>query len=84
MIKLDQFFQALKTSWISRYINGLDDHWADLIDMELNLIPNNRNKLPHLGADHPKILKLTNSKLTGIPLIFKDFRNVNMAFHRHK
>ena len=26
MIKLDHFFQALKTSWINRYINGLDDH----------------------------------------------------------
>lgn len=84
MIKLNHFFQALKTSWINRYINGLDDHWADLIDMELNITPNNRAKLSHFGADHPKILKLTNSKLQGIPLIFKALRNVNMAIHRHK
>ena len=84
MIKLDHFFQALKTSWINRYINGLDDHWADLIDMELNLTPNTRNRLPHIGADHPKILKIINSKLQGIPQIFKAYRNVNLAFHKHK
>ena len=84
MIKLEHFFQALKTSWINRYINGLDDHWADLIDMELNLTPNTRNRLPHIGADHPKILKIINSKLQGIPQIFKAYRNVNLAFHRHK
>ena len=29
MIKIREFFLAIKLSWIHRYINGLDDHWAD-------------------------------------------------------
>ena len=55
MIKLNHFFQALKTSWIHRYINGINDHWADLIDMEFNLDTTNRINLAHIEADHPKI-----------------------------
>merc|ERR1711984_57579 len=39
MIRISHFFQALKTSWVKRYINGINDHWADLVDTMLNLEP---------------------------------------------
>ena len=32
------FFKSLKISWIKRYTTDrLDDHWADILDRELNL-----------------------------------------------
>ena len=37
MINIWDFFLAIKISWIHRYINKLDDHWADLIDMKLGI-----------------------------------------------
>ena len=34
------FFLSLKISWMKRYeSDALDDHWADLIDLQLNPIP---------------------------------------------
>ena len=84
MIKLSHFFQALKTSWVKRYINGIDDHWADLIDSELNLEPTTRIKLAYSGADNPKIKQIINNKYQGISMFFQAFSNINHAFHRHK
>jgi hypothetical protein len=73
MIKIGHFIQALKTSWVKRYINGINDHWSDLVDTVLNLEPTNRIKLAHLGADNPKVT-----------MFFQAFNNINHAFHRHK
>ena len=84
MIKFNHFFQVLKTSWVHRYINGIEDHWADLIDIELNLNPTNRIKLAHLGADYPKITQLIKNNHQGISMFFQAFRNINQAFYRHK
>ena len=40
MIRVDYFFQALKCSWIKRYVvNKVDDHWGDLLDIHLKLTP---------------------------------------------
>jgi hypothetical protein len=36
MINVKDFFNSLKNSWIRRYVNGLDDHWADMLDEHLN------------------------------------------------
>ena len=46
MIKLDDFIQAIKVSWIRRYcINKIEDHWADIIDTKLDLTPDTRIEL---------------------------------------
>ena len=37
MIKIKEFVLALKVSWVHRYINGLEDHWADLIVLKLDI-----------------------------------------------
>ena len=37
MINLEDFFCSIKLGWIQRYVNGIKDHWADLIDLKLNL-----------------------------------------------
>ena len=38
------FFLSLKISWVKRYAsNALDDHWADLIDLQLNVDRTNRS-----------------------------------------
>ena len=84
MIKISHFFQALKTSWVKRYINGINDHWADLVDTELNLEPATRIKLAHLGTDNPKIKQIINRKYQGISMFFQAFSNINHAFHKHK
>ena len=36
MIKIDDFFQTLKVSWIKCYVNGLNNHCTDIIDENLN------------------------------------------------
>ena len=37
MTNIKDFFHSLKTNtWIRRNIQGLDDHWADLLDEHLN------------------------------------------------
>ena len=34
MVKLEDFTQAIKVSWIRRYaVQKTDDHWADIIDL---------------------------------------------------
>ena len=38
MVNIKDFFHALKNNWVRRYIQGLDNHWADInkrIDSEL-------------------------------------------------
>ena len=37
MLKIKDFFLALKVSWVHRYINGLEDHWTDLINIKLDI-----------------------------------------------
>ena len=49
MIKIKDFFLALKVSWIHRYINGLEDHWTDLINMKPDLRKENLISISNLG-----------------------------------
>ena len=67
-----------------RYINGLQDHWTDLINKILNLNTETRFTITNLGSEHPKINKIIDLNLLGISLFFKAFQTLNNAFHRHK
>ena len=53
MVNIRDFFQALKINWIRRYTQGIDDHWADLLDEQLGCDINSRDKLLNMGAEHP-------------------------------
>ena len=59
MVKIQDFFLLL-VSWVQRYINGLKDHWTDLVDMKLDLHKEDRIIITNLGSEHPKLNKLTN------------------------
>ncbi len=67
VIKIKDLFNSIKTSWIRRYIAGLDDHWADMLDKHLNCNIETRDYLLKLGAEHPKITKIIDLKLPGTP-----------------
>ena len=46
MVRLSDFTEAIRVSWIRRYaIERTDDHWADIIDHKLNLNINTRNEI---------------------------------------
>ena len=81
MINVKDFFHSLKNSWIRRYINGLDDHWADMLDEQLNCDINSRDYLLKIGADHPKIKKITDLQLPSLSSIIASYQRINRAFH---
>ena len=70
MINIKKFILAIKTSWIHWYINGLDDHWADLIDLKLDIKKENRSGISKIGSEHQKINKLIKAELSSISLFF--------------
>ena len=45
MIKVEDFFYSLKAGWIRRYIKGLVDHGADMLDILLEITPTLRGLL---------------------------------------
>ena len=46
------FFLSLKISWVKRYASdALDDHWADLIDLQLNVDRTNRSQILSWGTE---------------------------------
>ena len=63
MINIADFFKWLRLSWIRRYAIGnekpLDDHWCDLLDMILDVKPQERMSVINRGAEFltPKVLK---------------------------
>ena len=81
VIKIKDFFNSIKTSWIRRYIAGLDDHWADMLDERLNCNIETRDNLLKLGAEHPKITKIIDLKLPGISSFIASYQRTNRAFH---
>ena len=84
MIKIKDFFNSIKTSWIRRYIVGLDDHWADMLDEQLNCNTKTRDNLLQLGAEHPKLNKIVGLQLPGISGFIASYQRTNRAFHRCK
>ena len=70
MINIWDFFLAIKLSWVHRYVNNINDHWADLIDIKLGIEQENCLEIIKLGSEYPKINKLIEAKLPGISMFF--------------
>ena len=66
MIQIKDFFHALKLKWIQRYLSGIHDHWADIIDRSLALGPKNHHRLLEWGSNHPKINGIIKANLPSI------------------
>ena len=49
LFNIEQFVKAIKTSWIRRYLQGLDDHWTDILDEKLNLTKETRLEINRIG-----------------------------------
>ena len=80
MINIKEFFLAIKISWIHRYINGLDDHWADLIDLKLDIKREHHSEISKIGSEHPKINKLIKAELPGISQFFMPSKSKKRHF----
>ena len=74
MVNIKDFFHALKNNWVRRYIQGLDDHWADMLDEQLNCDINSRDKLLKLGTEHPRINKRIDSEFPSLSSFFKSYK----------
>ena len=59
MINLENFTTALKTIWVRRYaIDKLDDHWGDLLDTQMGIDMEGRDKILEYGpAQFLKIIQ---------------------------
>ena len=63
MIKIADFFQSLRLSWVRRYAIGhgkpLDDHWCDILDAILEVSPQERLSILNRGSEFltKKVLK---------------------------
>jgi len=63
MIKINDFFQSLRLSWIRRYAIGngqpLMDHWCDILDTILDVTPQERMSILNRGSEFltKKVLK---------------------------
>ena len=84
MLQLRDFFDAIKINWIKRYVEGIDDHWADLLDHNLNLNIHNRNNLLMLGAENPKINSIIKKDLPGLSRFFIALKRLINSFHGNK
>merc|ERR1712215_71318 len=55
IIKINDFFQSLRLSWIRRYAIGngqpLMDHWCDILDMILDVTPQERMSIINRGSE---------------------------------
>ena len=55
MIKIDEFFQSLRLSWIRRYTIGheqpLNDQWCDILDEVLEVTPQERMSVINRGSE---------------------------------
>ena len=73
MIRVDHFFQALKCSWIKRYVvNAVDDHWGDLLDIHLKLTPDTREDLLLWGSE--KLNSIISKKIPCISSILTSYK----------
>ena len=84
MVNIKDFFHPLKNNWIRKYIHGLDDHWADLLDEQLKCDTNSRDKLLKMGAEHPRVNKIISSELPSLSGFFKSFKRLNKVFNGDK
>ena len=73
MIKLDDFIQAIKVSWIRRYCVELtDDHWADIIDQKLKLLKDTRQEILKYGPE--RFNNIIKAKIPIISSLFQSYK----------
>ena len=84
MVNIKYFFHALRNNWVRRYVHGLDDHWADMLDEQLKCDIKSRDKLLKLGAEHPKINKIIDLELPCLSGFFKSYKKLNKTFYGNK
>ena len=84
MINIKDLFHAHKNKWIRRYVQGLDYHWADLLDEHLKCDINSRDKLLRMGVEHPKINRIISLELPSLSGFFKSFKILNRTFNGNK
>ena len=84
MLQLRDFFDAIKINWIKQYVDGLDDHWADILDLNLNLNINNRATILTLGAENPKINRIIQAELPGLSRFFTSLKRIIQSFYSNK
>ena len=78
MIKIADFTNAIKVSWIKRYtVDKIDDNWADMIDNYLDLTPDTRHKIHQYGPE-----RFNNIIKEDIPVISSLF-TAYKAFKQH-
>ena len=70
MFDLNDFFLSIKLGWIHCYVNGITDHWANLIDLKLNLNKESRSEILKYGSEYPQTNKLIKQELPGISHFF--------------
>ena len=77
MIKLEDFTQAIKVSWVRRYaVEATDDHWADIIDTELGLTPDTREEILEYGPERfNKIIKKKIPAISNMLASYKIFKS---------
>ena len=79
MIRLADFTQAIKVSWIKRYsIDKLDDHWADIIDEYFHITPNTRYQIHKYGPE--RFNKIINANIPVISSLFEAYKSFKHNF----
>ena len=76
MVNIRDFFHALKNNCVRRYIHGLDDHWADLLDEQLKCDIDSSDKLLKIGSEHPRVNKIIDLELPCISDFLKSYKKL--------
>ena len=80
MIKVEDFITALKAGWMRRYIRGIDDHWADILDNRLKLDQGTRITILDRGSEHPGFNDIIKEELPCLSGIIRAYKKVVGAF----
>ena len=79
-IDASSFFRSLKVSWIKRYAtDGLDNHWADIIDRELEISKGRRMQILTWGTE--ALTCMINNKFPYIEGFFKAWVDFKTSYH---
>ena len=79
MIKLEDFTQAIKVSWIRRYtIQKVVDHWADIIDKEFGINKEDREQVLEYGPE--KFNEILKKKIPAISNLIQSYKLFKQHF----
>ena len=82
MIRLNDFYDAIKVSWIRCYaIDMIDDHWAEMIDTHYALTPDTRYQILEYGP--LKFNKIIKADIPFISSLYKSYNVLKMNFLTH-